>query len=418
MTEFPFQLVLGTVLALPTAYLMVVSAYLLVICIGAWLYRPEADYDASPMRVALLVPAHNEAAHLPALIASAQQLRYPRDRFDLFIIADNCTDKTAEIARQEGAHVFERHDLDHRGKGPALDWALKTQAEIFSQYDAISLVDADMHIDPEFLRELAASLAVPGVEVVQALNTVAHPENNWRTALGFAGFAVVNHVRPAGRCWLGGTGELKGSGMAFRAPLLLRYGWPSHALAEDVEFAKMLFLDGIRVQYNPRALVTSEIPTQRSQIKVQQQRWERGKLDLFRRYAPRLSWHFLRHPSVANLDALLDILVPPQSVLALTYLSAAALSLLVHPLWTALLVACLTADALCIASGLLLTRAPLRIWLYLGAVPLLLLWKLRFYLRLLFTRHEGGWQRTPRDGEVAGAGKETQGTAETAGTDE
>lgn len=400
MFEGPIAILAAVLLALPTLYLLLISTYLFVLCVGAWLYRPPVNHAAPPCTFALLIPAHNEESHLPGLMSSAGALNYPPGKFRLFIVADNCTDATAALARAAGVEVLERHDLERRGKGPALDWALRTHAEALAGYDAIALVDADMHIHPDFLRHLSASISVPGVEVVQSLNTVANPDTNWRTALGFVGFSVINYLRPCGRCWLGGTGELRGSGMAFRSEVLLKYGWPAHSLAEDVEFSKLLLLDGIRVHFNPRALVTSEIPTHTAQVKVQQQRWEKGKLDLLKRYLPVLTKRLFRRPSICNLDALLDLLVPPQSVLVLMYLLAIALSLLVHPFWTGLLLACLAADALCIVSALLMARAPLKVWLYLAAVPLLLLKKLPFYLKMLLTRHEGGWQRTPRNKEV------------------
>ena len=400
MLEGPLVMIAALLLVLPTAYLLLVSTYLLVLTFGAWRYRPPAGTNASTLTIALLIPAHNEEDHLRDLIHSAQRLNYSREHYQVFVIADNCDDQTAAIARQEGADVFERHDPAQRGKGPALDWALRTQADTLEAFDIIALVDADMHIHADFLREIAASFSCPEIEVVQGLNTVARPGQNWRTALGFIGFSVINFLRPAGRCWLGGTGGLRGSGMAFRTPVLLRHGWPAHSLAEDIEFSKLLFLEGIQVHFNPRAVVTSEIPTQARQVQVQQQRWERGKLDLFKRYFGPTLRHCLRKPSFARLDAVLDLLVPPQSVLVLFYLLALGGSLLVHPIWTGLLLACVLADMLCIVSALLLARAPLRVWLYLGAVPLLLLWKIPIYVRLLVKRNSSTWQRTPRNREL------------------
>lgn len=393
------QIVLLCIVAVPGAFLAVVCAYLFVITIGAWLFRVRADYNAAPLKAALLVPAHNEEQHIRYILSDANTMDYPPGKFTVFVIADNCTDATAAQAREMGATVFERHDLAHRGKGQALDWCLRTHAELLAGYDIIALVDADMTIHPRFLRELSASFSA-GAQVVQALNTVARPESTWRTSLGYVGFSVINHVRPSGRRFFGGTAELKGSGMAFRAPLLLKYGWPAHSLAEDAEFSKHLLLDGIVVEYNPRALVTSEIPATTFQARIQQQRWEGGKWHVQRTYVPVLLRACLKKPSIARIDALLDIIVPPQSLLVALIGACLALSIPVHPLLSALFGLCALAVAFCVLSGLALTRAPITIWLALLMVPVLLIWKLPVYTRLIFTKGAQAWQRTPRDAEL------------------
>lgn len=394
------QIALLAVLALPALYLAVVCGYLFLITLGAWLFRVRADYGAEPLKIALLVPAHNEEQGIRYILSDANTLDYPPSKFSIFVIADNCTDATAEKARAMNATVFERNDPVHRGKGQALDWCLRAHAKLLAGYDAIALVDADMNIHPRFLRELSASFS-GGAQVVQALNTVAHPESNWRTSLGFVGFSVINHLRPSGRRFFGGTAELKGSGMAFRAPLLLKYGWPAHSLAEDAEFSKRLLLDGVLVDYNPRAIVTSEIPATTYQARIQQQRWEGGKIHVLRTYLPVLLRAFFKRPSIARLDALLDILVPPQSMLVLLLGACLVLSVPVHPLLTLHFALCLLAVAFYVLSALALARASVVIWLALAAVPLLLIWKLPVYLRLALSRGAQAWQRTPRDAELA-----------------
>ena len=393
------QIVLLCILALPALYLAAVCGYLFIITIGAWLFWVRVNYQADPVKAALLIPAHNEEHHIRYILSDAMTMDYPPSKFTVFVIADNCTDATAQKAREMNATVFERHDLAHRGKGQALDWCLRTFHDQLAGFDIIALVDADMQIHPRFLRELAASYSA-GARVVQALNTVAKPNTNWRTALGYVGFSVINHVRPSGRRFFGGTAELKGSGMAFDAPLLLEYGWPAHSVAEDAEFSKHLLLDGIMVEYNPRALVTSEIPTTTYQARIQQQRWEGGKWHLQQKYIPLLLRAFLQKPSIPRLDALLDIIVPPQSILFGLILGSFLLSIPVHPALTAFFGACGLAVAFCILSGLALTRAPLGVWLSLLFVPVLLIWKIPVYARVLAIKGAHAWHRTPRDVEL------------------
>ncbi|MCC6145573.1 MAG: glycosyltransferase, partial [Candidatus Hydrogenedentes bacterium] len=284
------------VLAIPAAYLSLVAGYLFLLTVGAWLYRPGVGgLVGQGPPYGILIPAHNESGQIGKILADVAALDYPADRRAAIVVADNCTDDTAVKARAAGATVLERHDLENRGKGQALDWLLREHGDLLRQYEALAIVDADMDIDPAFLRELAACFASsPAVEVVQALNAVSDPAANWRSAIGYMAFNVINHVRPAGRCFFGGTAELKGSGMAFRTPLLLKYGWPAHSLTEDVEFSKQLLLDGVLVTYQPRAKVESAIPATRAQADIQQQRWEGGKLYLVKKYLPIFAKRALR----------------------------------------------------------------------------------------------------------------------------
>ena len=387
-------------LALPTAYLILVCGYLLLLTLGAFLFKKNVQRGGRPLRMALLIPAHNEGARIGGILADAAGLNYPDSDYTVFVLADNCSDNTAALAAAAGTEVLERNDSMLRGKGQALDWALRTHAAVFATYDGIALVDADMYLDPAFLSEAAASLSTPGVRVVQGLNIVAHPERTWRTALGYAGFSVINHLRPAGRSWLGGTAGLRGSGMIFSSHILLQYGWPAHSIAEDAEFTNILLMDGVRVHYNPDAKVTSDIPEQESQARVQQERWDGGRLQVFRRYFPLLVRRAFVRPTRMNLDALLDLMVPPQSLLALLLIGAFLPSLLISPLWSGVIFLCACAVALAVFSSLLLTGAPAKVYLYLASAPLLILWKLPLYGRLLLRRGAQVWQRTPRDEEL------------------
>lgn len=382
------------------AYLVIVCGYLFAITCAAYMFRKKTLSDAPPLRFALVMPAHNEAGQIESILDDAMRLDYPRERYGVFVIADNCTDNTAVLARDAGAIVFERHNPETRGKGAALDWFLSTCRKEAESFDAVAFVDADMRIDPVFLRELNAALACPDVQVVQASNSVAHPETNWRAALGYLGFCVINHVRPAGRNALGGTAELKGSGMAFRAPLLLRYGWPAHSLAEDVEFSRRLLLDDVLVHYNPDARVTSELATRRAQATVQQARWEGGRLDLFKRYFLVVLRRAITTRCWRFIDAAFDMLVPPLSMLLMLILAVGLLSLFAHPVLTGVAGLCAAAVAWCVFSGLILCRAPLRVWLYLASVPVFIAWKGALFLRLLLRRGPQAWQRTPRDREL------------------
>ncbi|HRI88254.1 MAG TPA: glycosyltransferase family 2 protein [Candidatus Hydrogenedentes bacterium] len=396
--------VVNVLMALPALGLGIISGYLLLLVVGSFFMRKKADYNAQPLRFAILTPAHNEELQIGNTVSRIYASDYPRDRFHSFVIADNCSDATAQNARDAGATVFERHDLTLRGKGQALDWCLKTNRDVLSQYDAIALVDADTSMHPRFLAELSASLSHPDVRVVQAWNGVSNPEANWRTALTWAGFALINGLRPAGRSFWGGTADIKGNGMAFRSEVLLGYGWPAHSIVEDIEFSVRLLLDDIRVYCNHDAIVISEMPTTQQQAEPQRKRWESGRVQTLRNFAPPLLRALVRRPRWRYLDMLLELCVPPLSLFVFAQVAMLGVALVSGLFlgwhWVIVFGTYFAITILYVVAGLYQRNAPREVWVGLLAVPMFLLWKIPFYARLLFGKKQQTWERTQRLAEV------------------
>lgn len=382
------------------AYAVLISIYILAVTLGAWLYRPARGRSTRTTRFAVVVPAHNEGEGILATLGDLKRCDYPAERHTTFVIADNCTDDTASIARAAGATVMERHDLSLRGKGPALDWFLKSQAQTLQAYDVIVFIDADMFVDSRFLAELDAVFAAPEVQVAQGRYTVANPRDSFFSAFTFLSFAWVNHLRPAGRCWLGGSAGLKGSGMAFRSELILRTGWPAASIAEDLEFGKELVLRGTRIHYASDAIVTSNVGGRLRQVTTQQSRWEGGKARVTWQYFPPLLKRLRAGFSALVLDELLDSLIPPLSlVIALILIGSmagwlAGSTLLILPFAFMALV-----FGASVLSALWQLRAPMRVLLLLAAAPVFVLFKLALLAKLAVSRHASDWKRTPRDAE-------------------
>lgn len=387
-------------LGVAALYLGVIALYLVSVTAAAFILRKKAIPNASPLRVAMVMPAHNEELQIGHCVRCALEAEYPRDRFSVFVIADNCDDKTAQEARAAGAEAFERHEPDLRGKGQAIDWFLRNQADRLRDYDAIALVDADTQVDPFFLAEVSASLVHPAVSVVQGYHGVSNPDANWRTALTYAGFALVNGLRPAGRSCLGGTADLKGNGMGFRTGLLLDYGWPAHSIVEDIELSSRLLLDDVLVHFNPDAVVISEMPTSRTQAEPQRRRWESGRLDTIRNYVPALAKAFARRPRWRYLDAILELLVPPLTILVMLQAVCLVVSCLIRPAWTPVFLLSSGATVFYVIAGLYKMRAPGEVWRGLLLAPVFLAWKIPFYFRLARSKKPGGWERTQRQAEV------------------
>ncbi|MBF6590204.1 MAG: glycosyltransferase [Ktedonobacterales bacterium] len=397
-------LLLALTLAVPLAYLALLSGAALLAAHGPtrWLSgrggaraRAAIPLHALPT-FALLVPAHDEEAVLGRLLASLQALDYPIARREVFVVADNCADATAAVARAAGANVYERSDAQRRSKGHALAWLLgKLEAE-GRYFEAYVVVDADSALSPDFLMRMAEALAA-GAMAAQAQYRVLNADQGGAAGLRALAFALFNHVRPLGRSSLGWSAGLKGNGMCFRRETLTRAGWNAYALAEDVEYHATLLLAGFRVAYVPGAIVASEMPTSLRQARSQQARWERGRLELARRHVPSLLRRFARTGDIALLDAAMEIVLPPLALVVCgVALSAAAALVTRWPPVIWLAIGLCVALALYLGAGALLARLPPRAWLSLAGAPAYVLWKSGVYVSALATRGASRWVRTER----------------------
>jgi cellulose synthase/poly-beta-1,6-N-acetylglucosamine synthase-like glycosyltransferase len=389
--------IITTLLIAASLYIFGITLYLLVLTVAAYFFRKKTG-PSNRLRLAVVIPAHNEEGQIETTIEAVFRSTYPRDLYHVFVIADNCTDRTAELAAAGGASVFERHDPDHRGKGQALDWFFTNCRSVYGRYDGVLIMDADTLSDQLFMAEMSASLSHPDVLVVQGYGGVSNTETNWRTALLSAAFAV-NHIRPAGRSMIGGSAGLRGNGMGFRTSVLEQHGWPAYSMVEDAEFSLKLLLGGTLVHYNPDAVVASEMPTQAAQAERQRMRWEGAWLLMARAFMPSLLFQFLKRPRVCFLDAFIGILIPPFSLLVLSQVVFMGMAAMVHPAALLLLLVCLAVDLFYVLSGLIQRRASRTVWMSLFSAPLFVLWKLPLYLKML-RRRRHGWERTKRQSEL------------------
>ncbi|MBN1929744.1 MAG: glycosyltransferase [Chlorobiaceae bacterium] len=374
------------------------AAYLFVVTIAAYLFRKERVAANRMLRIGVLIPAHNEETGIVRTIESIRAGNWPAELTSIFVIADNCSDRTAEMARKAGATVAERTDTVNRGKGQALDWFLRERKELYRQVEVITIIDADVAADPDYLREVSLSFSQPGIEALQAYNGVSNPEAGWRPGLLDAAFNVFNHLRMAGPFRLSGTCVLKGNGMAFRRALLEKNGWPCHSIVEDMEFSVRLLQDGISVHYNPDAVVRSDMVTSSKNASSQRSRWESGRFALVRSMALPLLKLFARTGKPKYLVAFAELAIPPLSLLALLFAIVSLLALLtLHGPWLATVAGWWAILILYVFSGQIQRKAPLSTWLVLAAAPFYILWKIPLYAAMLIRKKSSAWVRTTRE---------------------
>jgi hypothetical protein len=380
------------------AWIGLASGYLLALLVLS--RRGPAQPDAAggtPLRIAVLVPAHDEQDGVGATVASLLAQDYPAERREVIVIADNCTDATAARACEAGATVWERV-ADERGKGQALAWALeRLDMERGVAFDAVAMVDADCRASANLLAAFDASLR-GGARAVQAAYDVANPEASATAALRWAGFALMHRVRPRGRRALGLSADLFGTGMAFRTSLLREHPWRSFSVTEDAEYHLQLVAAGVPVGYVEAASVSSPMPLTREAAHAQQLRWESGNAVLARRTAPRLAIRGARERDKHLLHAGLEQLVPPQSALLLANAAAfAGAAALRRPALVLAALATGAMQAVYVLAGLRAAGAPPEVYRALRGVPRLAAGKLAVLARVAIGRGATAWVRTPRE---------------------
>lgn len=369
--------------------------------------RSPSISPSNPLLLAVIVPAHDEELVLAGTLASLRAQAYPAECFEIVVVADNCTDSTAAIARSSGATVLERTSGAERGKGYALNHAVKHLLAQPLVADGFVIIDADTVAAPDFLAQISARISQNqdprGYGAWQGRYGVLNARDGWRAALMMAAFDLVNHVKPLGRDTLGLSAGLKGNGMAFTRAIAEALPWPGGSLTEDLDYGLELSRRfNLRVQYVPEACVEAQMPATAGQAASQRSRWERGRFGLVRERALPLLGEGLRCRSRLLLDAAWELLTPPLAeVAALLLLFAGltafgtAVSLLPHPvIWIAAAAAGLLGLTLYVLGGLRVAGAGREAYAALLRAPFYVLWK----FALLFTgrRKSAGWVRTER----------------------
>ena len=304
----------------------VCSAYLLLLAAASFFYSPGQVMAAAGTRLAVIVPAHDEALTIAECVRSLRAQSYARERYEIVVIADNCSDDTAAIARVAGAErVLERGPHDGtRGKGAALRWAIDTILSGDYPPKAFVIVDADSTADPDLLAALATAFE-RGAHAAQS-DYVLLPGTTGSSALRAAAFLLVNRVRPAGRAALGLSASLVGNGMLLSTELLASHPWEAFTSTEDLEYSLDLQAAGVKIAYVGGASVRAPTAPNARAAATQQLRWEGGRVYLMRTRRPQLLLGGLVRLRPVLLWAALDLLTPPLGALAAIALAGAVLA--------------------------------------------------------------------------------------------
>lgn len=398
------QEIVGSVLWVATLLLVVPVATLVAQVFGALVLRVATGRagtgPGSEVRrktAVVLMPAHDEAAGIAEPIAAVLAQLSPGDR--LLVVADNCSDGTAAVARAAGAEVVERHDVVRRGKGYALDFGVRHLS--IAPPDVVVVVDADCIVAPGALEKIV-DLSVASGRPVQSLYLMrAPPDAPLTTRIAEFAWLFKNQVRATGFHRLGLPCPLMGSGMAFPWALISAAPLASGHIVEDLQLGLKLTAQGTPPLFCPHALVSSVFPGTRAGLVTQRTRWEHGHIGVIVEMAPRLLWAAIRRRSWSLAAMVLDLCVPPLASLAMAMLFVVAASAVLAATGgpvAPLLVAAFTLVVWTLAVGAA-WRAFGRDILglsELASIPPYIVRKIPGYLRL-FRRRETEWIRTERD---------------------
>lgn len=258
-------------------------------------------------RFMAIIPAHNEQEVIGNLIESLKNQNYNKELYDIYVIADNCTDNTARVAKELGAIVYERYDDTKKTKGYALDWFLQQKIKEDAPYDAICVFDADNIVDKNFIKAMNKKLC-QGEDVVQGYRDIKNPTDNWITS-GYALFYWTNHrFYHLARYNLGLSPMLNGTGFMVNFNIIKENnGWKTVTLTEDIEFSLQRILKGKRLGWATDAIVYDEQPTGFKQSWSQRSRWTVGHMQCIKEYTGKLLDAAKEKKSIVTIDGLLYI---------------------------------------------------------------------------------------------------------------
>ena len=374
-------------------------AYYLFYAVMYFLLPERVSAPAVPnRRFVVVIPAHNEEALIHRTLQHALAIDYPADRFRVAVVADNCTDRTALIARRSPVLVLERHDTERRGKGYALTWA--THHLPLADYDAVVIIDADTIIHPGFLRQMNTALCA-GARVIQAYNDLLNPHDTCLTRLMHVTSVLKNRLFNEARARLGLSVSLMGTGMCFDRALLQETGWKAHSIGEDWEFSARLIQSRQPVAFAVRAVTYSQEATTFRQGFSQRLRWSGGKFAVIAAYTIPLLLDCLRRRDFRGLDSLLALLAPPFSQVAYLSVLLFGLSWLLPMPGPVLnlrltMAVLLVLQATYLALGLIEMKAPFKTSVAIFLSPFYLSWKAAVDVIAVTGFRRTAWVRTRR----------------------
>lgn len=394
MLEHMFEIwvIVGAILALVTlpgtleTLLLIVGLFLPVRRAGRGKGQATGE---PPKRIAVVVPAHNEESGIGRCVQSLLSCEWSGGEFQIVVVADNCSDATAQRAEEAGARALVRNNLEERGKGYALDFAFTTLCR--EGFDAFIVVDADSTVSTSLISAFAEAYA-SGAPAAQCRYLLADAERGGRAQLNAVAVNTFNN-RVRSRSGWGFSVGILGNGFGLTAETVSLVPYHARSVVEDLEYHLRLIRAGKKVFFIPDASVTAEMPPATGAEETQRARWEGGRYRMIMEFAPGLVGDILKGKG-RLLEAFLDL-----TLLPLSHQILLLLAVLTAPNWP------LRIYALCgigllgmqVLVSVLLTENRWKNLRVLASAPIYILWKISFMVAQFASARKGAdWVRTER----------------------
>jgi len=351
------------------------------------------DTPLVPIRkLAVVIPAHDESLNIANSVRSLFLCTRPLSLygFEIVVVADNCTDDTATVAKRSGARVIERTDQSRRGKGYALQYGFD---QLLSEgFDAVLVIDADTVVEPNLLVEVIGVLE-SGAAGAQTRYGVLNPEASIRTRLMNAALMAFNVLRPRGRDRLGLSAGILGNGFALMATTLAAVPYDAHSVVEDLEYSLRIVRSGRKIAFADSTTVRGMMPSTGPGVETQRARWEGGRFRMIAQNVPGLAREVM-DGRLTLIEPLLELLLLPLAFHALLLLAALAIPYAPARIY-AFIAFVLLAFHIC--AAIVVGGGGWRDFSALLAAPFYTLWKLKMVAKILKSAASNTpWVRTNR----------------------
>lgn len=291
-------------------FFTVLYSYQLVYVFVSLLGKKKVFTAKANRKYAVLIAARNERTVIAQLIESIKKQKYPSELCDVYVIADNCTDDTANIAKAAGATVFCRESKTHVGKGYALNFGFKKLVEIgkFSKYDGFFVFDADNLLDENYIAEMN-KVFDSGYKIVTSYRNSKNYDTNWISAGSSLWFLREARYINSSRMILGTSCAISGTGfLVSREIIEANRGWQYYLLTEDIEFSIDSVIKNEKIGYAADAMLYDEQPYTFRESWNQRIRWAKGFFQVFAAYGGKLFRSIFKNRSFASYDMLMTIM--------------------------------------------------------------------------------------------------------------
>lgn len=351
-------------------------------------------------KIAIIIPAHNEEVIIGGLCENLKKINYGKELYDIYFVADNCSDNTTKICSENGFKVLERRDETKKGKGYAIKYAFDNVP--LDHYDAALIIDADTYVDEHILLELSRSLT-NGDMAIQCYIKIPNKDETWFTELLYVARVMNGLFYHYPKSMVGLSSYLMGSGICFSTALIRKKGWTAFSIAEDWEYYAQLLLEGYRIAFAKNAVVYQFESRSLKQATSQRLRWSSGRWKVTKTLGVQLMLEGLRRKSLLLFDASLPLIFPNYSLQINLTLVAMAVSFLLP--FSALKVffvvaslGLLTGQFVYFCAGAIVAGSPWKTSRAALHAPLFLVWKSIIDVLSFTGLYRGSkWVRTSRN---------------------